>query len=147
MKCLLIGYVTVKRMITIVYVHVLNYMLIPIHYNNLVNFNIFYLHVRTCIRIVDEVIECTVSMFSLSYANPTCLGPVHFIALLDPKATWFRRWMVRIYMYVWPWAGVIYPTRCENSSYNYLRLSSCSMVGTAELRSYSSCNETESHCL
>ena len=48
-------------------------------------------------RIVDEIVSSTFSLLSLSYSTPTLLGPAHFLALLDPKASWFRKWMVCVY--------------------------------------------------
>ena len=46
-------------------------------------------------RIVEEIVGYTIALLSLSYHNPALLGPVHFTAVLDPKASWFRKWMVR----------------------------------------------------
>ena len=36
----------------------------------------------------------TFSLLSLTYANPSLLGPLHLIALLDPTADWLKKWMV-----------------------------------------------------
>lgn len=44
--------------------------------------------------VVVEIIEATALLLSCSYSNPNMLGPVHYMALFDPKATWFRKWTV-----------------------------------------------------
>ena len=44
--------------------------------------------------VVLEMIEATATLLSCSYSNPGMLGPVHYMALFDPKATWFRKWTV-----------------------------------------------------
>ena len=41
-----------------------------------------------------EMIQATASLLSCSYSNPDMLGPVHYMALFDPKASWFRKWTV-----------------------------------------------------
>ena len=46
-------------------------------------------------RIVEEMVNATFSLLSLTYANPLMLGPVHLIALLDPNCNWLKKWMVR----------------------------------------------------
>ena len=45
--------------------------------------------------VVVEMIEATAALLSCSYGNPSMLGPVHYMSLFDPKATWFRKWTVR----------------------------------------------------
>ncbi|XP_070575308.1 protein broad-minded-like [Ptychodera flava] len=48
-------------------------------------------------KFLDDVIECTLSLLSRNSSVPTgpsgTLTPLHYLALLDPKATWFRKWM------------------------------------------------------
>lgn len=47
-------------------------------------------------RVLEEIVEHTITLLSLSYQTPNLLGPISFITLLDPKASWFRKWMVRL---------------------------------------------------
>lgn len=56
-----------------------------------------------CFRYMEEVIESTFSLLSLHHehgsASPgteKALEPIHLLALLDIKATWFKKWMVCI---------------------------------------------------
>ena len=55
----------------------------------------YYWVVSLC-RVVEEIVEHTITLLSLSYQTPNLLGPISFITLLDPKASWFRKWMVRL---------------------------------------------------
>jgi len=47
---------------------------------------------------VEHIINETVRLFSLgsilSEPNAGRILPLHFVALLDPEANWFRTWMV-----------------------------------------------------
>ncbi len=47
---------------------------------------------------VEHIINETVRLFSLgsipSESNNGRILPLHFLALLDPEANWFRTWMV-----------------------------------------------------
>ena len=48
---------------------------------------------------VEHIINETVRLFSLGSlpadSSPGRILPLHFVALLDPEANWFRTWMVR----------------------------------------------------
>jgi len=63
------------------------------HYTYQTTISLSHAHTQ---RIVDEIVSSAFSLLSLSYSNPSLLGPAHFLALLDPKASWFRKWMVRV---------------------------------------------------
>ena len=50
-------------------------------------------------RYLEEIIESTLSLYSVNQStgqtgSQVQLSPVHFIALIDPKAQWFIKWMV-----------------------------------------------------
>ncbi|XP_048254918.1 protein broad-minded-like isoform X2 [Haliotis rufescens] len=45
-------------------------------------------------RYVEEIVESTLNLISVPQSGPTQrLAPLHFIALIDPKAQWFIKWM------------------------------------------------------
>lgn len=51
------------------------------------------------IRYMEEVVESTLSLLSVKHepnhpASPDFLSPVYFLALLDIKAVWFKKWTV-----------------------------------------------------
>ncbi|KGL74378.1 Protein broad-minded, partial [Tinamus guttatus] len=48
-------------------------------------------------KYMEEIVECTLSLLSLKLepghlASPELLSPVYFLALLDIKAVWFKKW-------------------------------------------------------
>lgn len=48
---------------------------------------------------MEEVVESTLSLLSVKHepnhpASPDFLSPVYFLALLDIKAVWFKKWTV-----------------------------------------------------
>ncbi|XP_021150133.2 protein broad-minded isoform X1 [Columba livia] len=44
-------------------------------------------------KYMEEVVESTLSLLSVKHeANPDFLSPVYFLALLDIKAVWFKKW-------------------------------------------------------
>ncbi|NWX90911.1 BROMI protein, partial [Nothoprocta pentlandii] len=48
-------------------------------------------------KYMEEIVECTLSLLSVKLepghlASPELLGPVYFLALLDIKAVWFKKW-------------------------------------------------------
>ena len=50
---------------------------------------------------MEEIIESTLSLLSLCsepglgpHGYERALAPLHLLALLDTKATWFKKWMV-----------------------------------------------------
>lgn len=45
--------------------------------------------------VVQDLVEATSVLLSCSYSNPSMLAPSHFMALFDPRASWFRKWTVR----------------------------------------------------
>ncbi|KAL2306519.1 hypothetical protein Nmel_004447 [Mimus melanotis] len=50
-------------------------------------------------KYMEEVVESTLSLLSLKHkpnhpASPDFLSPMHFLALLDIKAVWFRKWTI-----------------------------------------------------
>ena len=45
-------------------------------------------------RVVEEMINGTFDLLLLGYNTPILLSPAHFLCLVDPLASWFRRWMV-----------------------------------------------------
>ncbi|RMC13057.1 hypothetical protein DUI87_10587 [Hirundo rustica rustica] len=52
-------------------------------------------------KYMEEVVESTLSLLSLKHktshpASPDLLSPMHFMALLDIKAVWFKKWTVYI---------------------------------------------------
>ena len=53
------------------------------------------------LRFVEDILESSISLlslgnhyFGLSSFNGI-ISPLHYLALLDPKASWFKKWMVR----------------------------------------------------
>ncbi len=44
--------------------------------------------------VVKAVISVTFDLLTLNCA-PGSAGPIYFLSLLDPRAIWFRKWMVR----------------------------------------------------
>lgn len=82
--------------------NLLNFYLLPLELwctsNTLVS--VFFL---PCFRYMEEVIESTFSLLSFHHehvsASPgteKALEPIHLLALLDIRATWFKKWMVCI---------------------------------------------------
>ncbi|XP_074644785.1 protein broad-minded-like [Tubulanus polymorphus] len=52
--------------------------------------------VRLSTKFLDELLESTLTLFSIhqsQLSSSTQMTPLHFVALLDPKAYWFVRWM------------------------------------------------------
>lgn len=54
-----------------------------------------------CFRYMEEVIESTFSLLSFQHGSASAgteknLEPIHLLALLDVKATWFKKWMVSV---------------------------------------------------
>lgn len=50
---------------------------------------------------MEEVIESTFSLLSFQHGSASAgtekaLEPIHLLALLDIKATWFKKWMVSV---------------------------------------------------
>ncbi|KAK4824056.1 hypothetical protein QYF61_009907, partial [Mycteria americana] len=50
-------------------------------------------------KYMEEVVESTLSLLSVKHepnhpASPDFLSPVHFLALLDIKAVWFKKWTI-----------------------------------------------------
>lgn len=50
-------------------------------------------------RYLEEIIESTLALYAINQngsqgGSSLQLSPVHFIALIDPKAQWFIKWMV-----------------------------------------------------
>lgn len=50
-------------------------------------------------RYIEEILESTLNLFSIHQmggpvGTSSQLSPIHFIALIDPKAQWFIKWMV-----------------------------------------------------
>lgn len=44
---------------------------------------------------MEEVVESTLSLLSVKHeANADFLSPVYFLALIDIKAVWFKKWTV-----------------------------------------------------
>jgi len=53
------------------------------------------------VRFLESVLESTFNLLSASpvggFASAVQgMTPLHFQALVDPKATWFKKWMVRL---------------------------------------------------
>lgn len=49
---------------------------------------------------MEEIVESTLSLLSVKYdeshhVSQKILDPIHFLALVDTKAVWFKKWMVR----------------------------------------------------
>ena len=87
-------------------------MVLCIHCVQIRLFNHFQLELpsywlRYSERIVEEMVNATFSLLSLTYANPLMLGPVHLLALLDPSCNWLKKWMVRLVRFL---AGMCYVT-------------------------------------
>lgn len=60
-----------------------------------------HVHFLPLLRYMEEVIESTFSLLSSNHDHCSqwaekTLEPVHLLALLDIKATWFKKWMVRV---------------------------------------------------
>ncbi|XP_013412261.1 protein broad-minded-like [Lingula anatina] len=53
--------------------------------------------IRYSDRFLESLVESTLSLLAISYSAPVGgavqMTPVHFLALLDPKASWFTKWM------------------------------------------------------
>lgn len=51
-------------------------------------------------RFVEDILESTLSLLSLGNNHfglssyTAIISPLHYMALLDPKASWFKKWMV-----------------------------------------------------
>ena len=45
--------------------------------------------------VMAELVEATVALLSCGYSNPSMLGPLHYMAMFDPRAAWFKKWTVR----------------------------------------------------
>lgn len=50
---------------------------------------------------MEEIVESTLSLLSVRHdqshlVSQKILDPVYFLALVDTKAVWFKKWMVRI---------------------------------------------------
>ena len=55
----------------------------------------------TNFRYIEEILESTLNLFSIHQmggpvGTSSQLSPIHFIALIDPKAQWFIKWMVSL---------------------------------------------------
>ncbi|XP_061845754.1 protein broad-minded isoform X2 [Colius striatus] len=50
-------------------------------------------------KYMEEVVESTLSLLSVKHepSNPDFLSPIYFLALLDIKAIWFKKWMHAYY--------------------------------------------------
>ena len=48
-------------------------------------------------RLLEEVLDTTLSLLAVHYtsAGGGHVTPVHFLALVDSRAIWFSKWMVR----------------------------------------------------
>lgn len=49
---------------------------------------------------MEEIMESTLSLLSVKYelshaVSSEFLDPIYYLALVDLKAVWFKRWMVR----------------------------------------------------
>ena len=49
---------------------------------------------------MEEIVESTLSLLSLKHdqshlVSQKVLHPIYFLALVDTKAVWFKKWMVR----------------------------------------------------
>lgn len=76
-----------------------------------------------CFRYMEEVIESTFSLLSFpqqhtSPGTEKALEPAHLLALLDIKATWFKKWMV-----CFPQQAVVVFCFCFPHTFPPLRLS------------------------
>ena len=51
-----------------------------------------------CHRFLDEILESTMTLLAAhqttSVGASSYMTPVHFLALIDPIASWFTKWMV-----------------------------------------------------
>ena len=51
-------------------------------------------------RFLEEVLDTTLSLLAIHYSTavgaPAHMTPIHYLALVDTKAYWFKKWMVRI---------------------------------------------------
>lgn len=56
--------------------------------------------VRYSEKFVEEVLEASLTLLGLQHSTavgaPAHMTPLHFLALLDPRANWFTQWMVSI---------------------------------------------------
>lgn len=62
---------------------------------------LFVVVIFLVLRYMEEVIESTLHLLSFHHehtspATQKVLEPIHLLALLDIKATWFKKWMVSI---------------------------------------------------
>ena len=48
-------------------------------------------------RFVDAILKNTIELYAIdsSTSSETHLSPLHIVALIDTKAGWFSKWMVR----------------------------------------------------
>lgn len=51
---------------------------------------------------MEEIVESTLSLLSVKHdqshlVSQKILDPIYFLALVDTKAVWFKKWMVRKY--------------------------------------------------
>lgn len=49
---------------------------------------------------MEEIVESTLSLLSVKHdqshlVSQKILDPIYFLALVDTKAVWFKKWMVR----------------------------------------------------
>ena len=51
-------------------------------------------------RFLEEVLDTTLSLLAIHYSTvvgaPAHMTPIHYLALVDTKAYWFKKWMVGI---------------------------------------------------
>lgn len=52
------------------------------------------------LRYMEEIVESTLSLLSVKHdqshlVSQKILDPIYFLALVDTKAVWFKKWMVR----------------------------------------------------
>ena len=77
----------------------------------------------------------TFGLLSVSCGNLQQLTPFHFLALLDPKAQWFRKWMVRVLLIVYVCMVIIQPCHFndqENKYFQYTNYPSVTCVYTID---------------
>ena len=60
----------------------------------------YLLHIYSVIRQIAADTFALMSVCCDDGGNLQLLTPFHFLALLDPKAQWFRKWMVCMYVCV-----------------------------------------------
>lgn len=55
-------------------------------------------HLIKCCRFLDEILENSMTLLAAhqtpSVSASSHMTPVHFLALIDPIASWFTKWMV-----------------------------------------------------